>query len=78
MTMNNENEANAVTVHLRDNERQAVERLAAEKKMTVEQILRIALATYEAVDDYRMIHSDERMPWERHRGGFPRGAGLVE
>jgi len=67
-----------VTVRLSENERAALERLTAEKRMTDEQLLRIALATYEAMDDYRKAHRGEPMPWERRKWGEPRGAGLAE
>jgi hypothetical protein len=66
-----------VTVRLSENERAALHRLTAEKRLTGEQLLRLALATYEAVDRYRMTHN-EPMPWERRDGREPFGAGLVE
>ncbi len=68
----------AVTVHLSENERIALERLTGEKHLSPEQILRVALATYEAVNDYRRVHAGEPMPWERHKWGEPFGAGLAE
>ncbi len=68
----------AVVVRLSPNERAALERLTAEKHLTPEQLLRLALATYEAVDDYRMAHTGEPMPWERRKWGEPFGAGLAE
>ena len=66
-----------VTVRFSENERAAIHRLTAEKHLTEEQLLRLALATYEAVDRYRMTHG-EVMPWERRDAREPFGAGLVE
>lgn len=68
----------AITLSLDENERYAIARLTQEMRLTPEQLLRIALATYEAVDDYRRAHRDERMPWERRKWGEPFGAGLAE
>ena len=67
----------SVTVSLSESERLAVARLTAEKHLTPEQLLRVALATYGIVSEYRRI-SIEPMPWERHRFDEPFGAGLAE
>lgn len=66
--------AHPVTVHFSDREQSILERLAAERHLTVEQVLRVALATYQEVETYRK--EGGRFPVSRR--GEPRGAGLAE
>ncbi len=66
-----------VTLSLSESERVTLARLTAEKHLTPEQLLRVALATYGVVSEYRRT-TDEPMPWERHRFDEPFGAGLAE
>ena len=64
----------AVTVQLSERERAIYERLAQERRMTVDQLLRLAVATYEEVEMYRK--EGGRFPLSRR--GEPRGCGVIE
>lgn len=74
MPTDNLSEENAITVRLSDREQAIIERLARERHLSVEQLMRLAVATYQEVETYRK--EGGRFPVSRR--GEPRGAGLAE